>query len=207
MTRLLTDYRPREPHGWPGGSTAGGHRSAGSFVHNGRQYRAELDPLVYAAAPSVDFVHLVEAAFGVRYGFRYAGGLPADGSFRVRSYSVTPNGAELYVVYDGDPDPARALRWIQVVRPSTGPAFVDNGGRANPFLPTGGPTSVDGRRLVNLYSTASLPGAGACVVEVFLVHDTGVLDRSGYDTVVVTGGLRYGWRVSPDGGADELPPE
>ena len=95
----------------------------------------------YAAAPSVGFVRAVEDAFGARYTFRYGGGLPA---FRVQSYSVIASaawyGADLYVVHEGRPDPARALRWIQVVR-TFGPArsersFVDNGGRANPFLPT-----------------------------------------------------------------------
>jgi hypothetical protein len=30
---------------------------------------------------------------------------------------------------------------------------------------------------------------------VFLAHDTGVRDHSGHDTVVILGGLRYGWRV------------
>jgi hypothetical protein len=231
--RLVTDYRPGEPHGWPGGrrggSTVGGHLLAAVFVHNGLRYRIELCPLAYAAAPSVDFVHHVEAAFGARYVFRYAGGLPADGSLRVRSYSAFATGAppvygaDLYAVYEGDPDPARALRWIQVVRPSSGPVFVDNGGRANPFLPTGGPTSVNGRRLVNLYSVVSADPPAAttdltceCVAEVFLAHDTGVRDRSGYDTIVVTGGLRYGWRATlllpQDGGVRAasdggLPPE
>jgi hypothetical protein len=185
-SRLVCDYGPSEPHGWPsaGGVTIGGHTP----VHRGRSYHVELCAPEYAAAPTAEFVRTVEAAFGTRYAFRYAGGLPAGGGFRVRSFSVDGSRLDLYVVYDGDPDPAVTLRWIHV---SDG--VVDNGGRANPFVPTGGPTSVDGRRLVNLYSTAVVKETSTA--EVFLVHDTGVRDHAGHDCVVVTGGLRYGWRV------------
>jgi hypothetical protein len=185
-SRLVCDYGPSEPHGWPaaGGVTVGGHTP----VHRGRSCRVELCPPEYAAAPTVEFVRTVEAAFGTRYSFRYAGGLPAGGGFRVRSYTVTGSRVDLYVVYDGEPDPAVALRWIRVCD-----GAVDNGGRANPFLPTGGPTSVDGRRLVNLYSTAD--ATTTATAEVFLAHDTGVRDHSGSATVVIMGGLRYGWRV------------
>ena len=199
IPRLVRDYRPSQPHGWPGRATVGGHGPAGSFDHNGRSYRISLAPAEYAAAPSVGFVRAVEDAFGGSYTFRYGGGLPA---FRVQSYSVIASpssyGAELYVVHEGGPDPARALRWIQVVRTPDG-SFVDNGGRANPFLPTGGPTSVRGERLVNLYTVTEItPPAGApdlsgdYAAEVFLAHDTGNGDPC---PVVVTGGIRYGWEV------------
>jgi hypothetical protein len=199
IPRLVRDYRPGQPHGWPGRATVGGHVSAGAFDHNGRSYRVSLAAAEYAAAPSVGFVRTVEDAFGGFYTFRYGGGLPA---FRVQSYSVVTSpssyGAELYVVHEDGPDPALALRWIQVVR-TPGRSFVDNGGRANPFLPTGGPTSVHGERLLNLYTVTEIippPDApdlsGDYAAEVFLAHDTGAGDPC---PVVVTGGIRYGWQV------------
>ena len=77
--------------------TIGGHTP----VHRGRSYRVDLCAPEYAAAPTVEFVRTVEAAFGARYSFRYAGGLPAGGGFRVRSYSVAASHLDLYVVYDG----------------------------------------------------------------------------------------------------------
>jgi hypothetical protein len=199
VPRLVRDYRPSQPHGWPGAATVGFHVADQSFDHNGRSYRIALTRAEYAAAPSVGFVRTVEDAFGARYTFRYGGALPA---FRVQSYSVFASaasyGADLYVIHEGGPDPGRSLRWIQVVRTS-GRSFVDNGGRANPFLPTGGPTSVRGERLVNLYTRTEIaPPAGApdlsggYAAEVFLAHDTGAGDPC---PVVVTGGIRYGWEV------------
>ena len=215
--RLMTDYRPSRPHGWPPGGpdqpvgvTLGGHTPVRAFVHRGQTYRIGLctfggkpDP-VYLTEPTDATV--LAGAFDGFYAFEYAGGLTGRGRFRVQSYTVAVGtaplvyGADLYVVYDGDEDPGEVLRFIQVANRTD--RFVDNGRRANPFAPTGGPTSVDGRRLVSFYQAAftapmeEQADLGASfVAEVFLVRDTGRCDAAGRDVIKVRGGIRYGWTV------------
>jgi hypothetical protein len=233
--RLVADYRPSQPHGWPPGGpeqpvgvTLGGHTPARDFTHRGRTYRIALsafgestatpDPAYLTAPedPTVDFVGTLAGNFGGSYAFDYAGGLSGRGRFQIQSYTVTVTlptdtaplqyGADLYVVYDGGEDPGQVLRFIQVANAPavTGGAdsFVDNGRRANPFATTGGPTSVNGHRVVNFYQAAiTTPmeaetdlGASS-VAEVFLVRDTGRRDAAGRDMITVLGGIRYGWTV------------
>jgi hypothetical protein len=233
--RLVADYRPSQPHGWPPGGpeqpvgvTLGGHTPAQDFVHHGQTYRIALstfgeptaapDPayLTTPENPTVDFARTLAGTFGGSYAFGYAGGLSGHGRFRVQSYTVTVTppsdmapllyGTDLYMVYDGDEESSQVLRFIQVtnapaVTGSTD-SFVDNGRRANPFATTGGPTSVNGRRVVNFYQAAIIAPMkdqtdldASFIAEVFLVRDTGRRDAAGRDMITVLGGIRYGWTV------------
>ena len=235
LPRLVANYRPGQPHGWPSGEpeqpvgvTLGGHTPVRDFTHHGRTYRIALsafgqptaapDPAYLTAPedPTVDFARTLAGTSGGAYAVDYAGGLSGRGGFQVQSYAVTVTpptdtapllyGADLYVVYDGDEDPGRALRFIQVANAPamTGgtDSFVDNGRRANPFTVTGGPTSVNGRRVVNFYQAALTAPmddetdlSATFVAEVFLVRDTGGRDAAGREMITLLGGIRYGWTI------------
>ena len=148
IPRLLLDYRPSRPTGWPGmpgqdlGATIGGHTTATEFSFNGKPHRISLLPLgpgnsadpLYEdvpADPDLNFRHILAGAFGAHYSFRYVG-LRGRQRFRVQSYSVFANeatptspgtgyGGDLYVVYDSpDPTAHDDLQWIQVVNWSGG---------------------------------------------------------------------------------------
>jgi hypothetical protein len=175
VPRLVCDYRPSQPHGWPPawpgqsiGVTLGGHTRSADFAHNGNSYRVQLlsDP-VYETVPTdpqVTFGSTLGSNFDGQYAFRYAGGLAGNGRFRVESYSVTVSpaidgsplsyGADLYVTYEGAAT-GRAARFIHVFHTGgtvLGDATVlDNGRRANPYTVDGGPTSANGRRVTNFY--------------------------------------------------------
>lgn len=183
----------------------------------------------FPSDPEIDFSQLLNEVFGRYYTFRYIG-LRGSGNLRVQSYSVyvqpppapSPDvsvGADLYVVYEpnrGRANPAIGddLHWIQVVR-SVGPP-LDNIGRANPFYPTGGLTSIHGTAICNFYDRPGVQGLGApppreplpgqpppavlprFVAEAFLARDTGVKD-SGKDVITILGGLKWGWHI------EELP--
>lgn len=212
----------------PVGVTLGGHTPARDFTHHGQTYRIALSTLggstaphdpAYLTAPAdatVDFARTLAGNFGGSYAFDYAGGLSGRGRFQVQSYSVTVTpptdtaplqyGADLYVIYDGDEDPGQVLRFIQVANAPTvtggTDSFADNGRRANPFVLTGGPTSVNGRRVVNFYQAAITAPmqdeadlGASFVAEVFLVRDTGRRDAAGRDMITVLGGIRHGWTV------------
>lgn len=197
-------FRPSEPTGWPLlSSTVGGHTTAVEFVVDGCHRRVAL----LALRRSDTLPPVVGRAFGGHYDFRV---LDVAADFVVRSHSVfvaqdaagTRFGADLHLVYEphGDAGPPAddALHWIQVVSPSSGPAFVDNGGRANPFYPYGGRTSVDGRLVVNYQGV--LAAAGDCPgfrAETFLARDTGRADATGRGIVELHGGVAWGWEARP----------
>ncbi|GAA1042520.1 hypothetical protein GCM10009557_68720 [Virgisporangium ochraceum] len=223
--RLVADHRPSMPTGWPGAAarTLGGHVTAVEFVHDGRPYRVGLlpcdrpgDPFAprygdRADDPDVDFAEVLDRECGGHYAFRYQGGFPGGAALRIRSHSVfvaqetgaTGVGADLHLVYEpdvrhGDPPADDAVHWIQVTR-YDGVAAVDRGGRANPFHPYGGHTSVDGVPVVNLQASARA-GVGSAhrfTAEAFLVRDTGRRDATGRGIVEVFGGVRWGWRAGP----------
>ncbi|WP_406284939.1 hypothetical protein [Embleya sp. NBC_00896] len=203
---LALDYRPGRPHGWfdPGRPmTFGGHTGAEDFVVGDRSYRISLLPFdqptdrppnpVYAETPSdpaLRFRETLAAAFGAHYTFRYLSRLPGRTRFSVQSYSVStaePSesepmrfGADLYVVYDCDPQPGGrrgtgTMRWIQVSSsvghlggppPQTGDPGqagndgaprVDGTGPGNPFYRFGGSTSVRGQRVGNFTYGVEVP--------------------------------------------------
>jgi hypothetical protein len=142
--RLVVNYQPGQPTGWPGGNqtTIGGHRSSLDFMLNREAWRISLlsfgqpgdspDP-VYEDVPSdatINFDQVLTNAFGDYYSFTYAAGLNGQNRFSVQSYNVfvkepTPFfpvltfGAEVYGVYEPAGGPAvradRPLQWIQVV--------------------------------------------------------------------------------------------
>ncbi|SDI24847.1 hypothetical protein SAMN05421505_14039 [Sinosporangium album] len=126
---LVQNYRPSQPHGWPGtpgqtGATVGGHIAAKDFTHKGKSYRIGLLPFgqpgdsphpVYLDVPSdpdIAFKQTLAEAFGTHYSFRYTGGFRGRREFDVQSYSVFAEGgpaspmlgygADLYVVYTPD---------------------------------------------------------------------------------------------------------
>jgi hypothetical protein len=224
VTRLVADHRPGGPTGWPGASstTVGGHVTAVEVVHGGRTWRVGLlphdrpgDPFAprYEDRPTdadVDFAAVLERECGKHYAFRYRGGFPGDATLLVRSHSVfvaldadaTRLGADLHLVYEpdprhGDPPADDAAHWIQVAR-FDGVTGVDRAGRANPFHPCGGRTSVDGVPVVNLQAVvAAAPGTHRYTAEAFLVRDTGRRDAAGRGIVDVFGGVRWGWAAGP----------
>ncbi|MDI2128558.1 hypothetical protein [Yinghuangia seranimata] len=175
------------------------------------------------------FRETLGAAFGAHYAFRF--GARRRYTFSIQSYSVVAVqgtemepvrlGADLYTVYDPDPRPGGgahgAMRWLQVSRtagsldPASGAGStprLDGTGPGNPFHPTGGSTSVNGRRVGNFSYHVEipymrLPGQGDqgplshhFTAEAFLAEDTGRKDASGKDVVEVHGGLSFGWQVA-----------
>jgi len=221
--------------GEPVGVTIGGHVTAKDFSHAGRSYRIELvrfgrtgtDPVPENSPtdPSIDFKATLAQAYGAHFSFRYLGRSGQRG-LTVQSYSVYVNeptdssplnyGADLYVVrepdlHPGDPALRATLRWIQVARARrTGGSlknFVDSEGRANPFHPSGGITSINGRRVLNFAYAASESPAGPAgppddavlsdqfVAEAFLVQDTGIQNSAGQEIIHVFSGFKYGWQV------------
>ncbi|MDX3226796.1 hypothetical protein [Streptomyces sp. ME19-01-6] len=238
-SHLVLDYRPSQATGWPphpgkATGTIGGHIATQDFTFNGTRYRISLLPFgqdsdapdpVYEDVPAdtaIAFEQTLADAFGDFYAFRYQGGFPGEGEFRVQSYSVTAGeptaeqpgtsfGGGVYVVYDpdvrrGDPGIQDSIQWIQVVRSSgfdSRPSEVDNLHRANPFSMDGGLTSVNGTQVCNFHDEAvfSLDGnfslEGEFMAEVFLAQDTGRKDTSGRGIVKIFGGLKWGWQVRP----------
>jgi hypothetical protein len=214
------------------GATVGGHTSSTDFAHAGVTYRISLLDVGRAADPvlldaparddQVAFRSTLIRAYGKYYAFRYRGAADSPGALAVQSYTVfeqagsahSPDaayGADLYVVVRL---PERLLdrgwRWIQVVHwTGSAPApnsYVDSMGRANPFFMTGGPTTINGKRVLNFANTISVPmmgGPGASVelptehftAELFLVRDTRAKDVSGRDVIDVLAGLKYGWQL------------
>jgi hypothetical protein len=215
------------------GATIGGHVTTKDFSHGGRSYRIQLFPFERAgteavpesfpADSSIDFKAVLARAYGAHYAFRYLGKV-GQRRFTVESYSVYVDeatdvaplsyGADLYVVCEpdirpGDPSLGATLRWIQVARSQRAggspTSFVDSRGRANPFYPFGGITSINGRRVLNFAYTASDspgPGDGDAIgseqfrAEAFLVQDTGIHNAAGQEIINVFGGVKYGWQVS-----------
>lgn len=181
--RLVPDYRPSQPTGWPMtpgrslGMTLGGHIPAADFTYNGAPHRISVRPASYADVPSdptLGFQDVLADTFGEYYAFRYQGGI--HGQFLVQSYGVfadeatesipeTRFGGGLYTVYRpdtrrGDPPARDTLGWIQVVAvlgEIDRPPEVDRFGRANPFYVYGGLTSIDGDQVVNFHD---IPQAG-----------------------------------------------
>lgn len=222
MGRVTADYRPSEPTGWPHlSATLGGHVTAVEFVVDGRPWRVALlasdlpqgDPR-YRGRPSDAFTAVLERAFGDHYDFRYQDGTPG---LTARSYSVfvtqdatgTRFGADLHLVYEPDPrhdaPPADdATHWIQLVKRSTAVPNLDHDGRANPFYPYGGRTSVDGHLVVNyqgcLQTTCCSAPLRVCA-ETFLARDTGRLDAAGRGIVEIYGGVVWGWEAGPTAGS------
>jgi hypothetical protein len=206
---VAAGYRPSEPTGWPGlSATVGGHTTAMEFVVDGRPWRVSLlgtavvsDPR-YLDRPGDEFAALLEKE--EHYTFEYRDGF--HGVLTVRSYSVflEPGGfgADLHLVYEpeprrGDPPADDAMQWIQAVFPDN---ELDRGGRANPFYPYGGCTSVDGCLVVNVQGClAGSPGTRRAEAETFLVRDTGRCDTAGRGVVEVFGGVRWGWEAGPTG--------
>lgn len=215
------------------GLTIGGHVTAKDFNHSGRSYRIKLVsfgrsgtdavPESFPADADIDFTAVLAESYGAHYAFRYLGKL-GQRRFAVQSYSVYVNeatdaaplnyGADLYVVCEpdirpGDPSLSATLRWIQVARSQRAggspTSFVDSRGRANPFYPFGGITSINGRRVLNFaYGASESPGlpdsdaigAEQFQAEAFLVHDTGIHNAAGQEIINVFGGVKYGWQVS-----------
>jgi hypothetical protein len=205
---VVADHRPGGPTGWPVplSTTVGGHITAIEFDVDGRSWRVALLASGYLDHPTGEFTAVVERACGEHYAFRRLGGFAGCGELRVRSHSVfaSPDGvgADLHLVYEpdlarGDPPADDAMHWIQVVRPGAAPE-LDNAGRANPFYPYGGRTSVDGHPVVNLQATPSLsrPGRHRFTAETFLARDTGRRDPTGRGVVDILGGLRWGWEAT-----------
>jgi hypothetical protein len=210
------------------GMTIGGHVTAKDFSYAGRTYRIELarfgragtDPVRenFPTDTGVDFEATLAQAYGAHFSFRYLG-RPGRRGLAVQSYSVYVDeptdgspltyGADLYVVgepdlHPGDPAFRSTLRWIQVVRTQRAGGsprnFVDSYGRANPFHPSGGITSINGRHVLNFVYGASESPAGAVlsdhyVAEAFLVQDTGIHTAAGQEIVHVFDGIKYGWKV------------
>lgn len=200
---VVADHGPGGPTGWPVplSTTVGGHITAIEFVVDGRPWRVALLASRYLDRPTGEFVAVVGRACGEHYAFRQLGGFAGCGELRLRSESVIASpdgvGADLHLVYEpdlarGDPPADDAMHWIQVVRHGAAAAELDNGGRANPFYPYGGRTSVDGRPVVNLQATPSLsrPDRHRFTAETFLVRDTG------RGVVDILGGLRWGWEAT-----------
>lgn len=217
------------------GKTIGGHHSFREFTLAGRRYRIALLTFgqsggspspVYEPAPAdstIAFRRTLERKFGAYYSFRYRGGLRGRNEFRVQCYSVFAQpqqvmmsfGAELYVVYEpdvhaGDPPAEAQLGWIEVSRwsgagaPSSAPE-VDDGARTNPFLMTGGLTSIFGTRVFNfdnLITAQPAQGRGSggamsasYTAETFLARDTATKDAAGKDVIEIFAGLKYGWQL------------
>jgi hypothetical protein len=232
VPRVTADYRPSEPTGWPNlSATLGGHVTAVEFVVDGRPWRVALlasdvpqgDPY-YQGRPSEAFTAVLEQTFGDHYDFRYQHGSPG---LTARSYSVfvtqdatgTRFGADLHLVYEPDRHPGLnvaegsdrhdppaddATHWIQVVRQADAVANLDHDGRANPFYPYGGRTSVDGHLLVNYQGclqTACCSAPLRVCAETFLARDTGRLDAAGRGIVEIYGGVVWGWEAGPTTGS------
>jgi hypothetical protein len=128
--RLVTAYRPSQPHGWPAGpgqevgTTIGGHVPSRDFSAGGKRYRLGLlsfgqpgdapDPVYEPepADPEVGYRDALVDAFGDCYSFHFLGGLRGRERFHVQSYNVFLNddwdvgpqmyGGELYVVFEPD---------------------------------------------------------------------------------------------------------
>jgi hypothetical protein len=215
------------------GKTIGGHHSSKEFGLAGRRYRIGLLALgqpgrspspVYEPFPAdstIAFRRTLERKFGAYYAFRYRGGLRGKSEFRVQSYSVFAKpgqmsfGAELYLVYEpqvhaGDPHAEKQLGWIQVARwtgagGSGSAPYVDDGARTNPFLLTGGLTSIFGSRVFNFYNLITVqpqqrPGSRSALsasylAEAFLARDTATRDAAGKDVIEIFGGIKYGWQL------------
>lgn len=180
--------------------------------------------------PTVNFAETLSDAFGAYYSFDYAGGFQGSRELNVQSYNVFVKqptggplqalsyGAEIYFTYHadlrhGDPGRHDSLSFIQVVNwiPPTEEqqpmSFVDSAGRANPFYPTAGPTSIYGSQVVNFVDApqTSVFGPGPdgnaslstypFTAEAFVAQETGIRDAAGKSIVKIFGGLKYGWQV------------
>lgn len=126
--RMILDYQPSQPTGWPAGMgqtvgvTVGGHVASSEFTYASAAYTVSLVPFgqtgaspnpVYEAVPAdpdIAFQQTLDSAFAGYYTFRYVGGQPGWGQLSVQSYSTfvtEPSqtsplltvGAELYVVH------------------------------------------------------------------------------------------------------------
>jgi hypothetical protein len=179
-SRLVTDYRPSQPTGWPPeegrlrdgvGVTIGGHVASVPFTVGHSRYEVSLvsfgqhgpNPVYEGepADPTVDFKRTLQKAWGDYYLFRYTGGFRGS-RLSVQSYSVVVTrpsahqvtfGCDLFLVYEpASPDPpiTADLRWIQVEN-AGGRSATEFPQRANPYYFPGGLTSVYGRPACSYY--------------------------------------------------------
>jgi hypothetical protein len=126
--RLVANYQPSQPTGWPPlglahprkgiGVTLGGHTSSQQFTFQGNPYQISLlsfdqpgtspDP-VYESVPSdptINFKDVLQKAYSAYYTFRYTGGFNGQGEINVQSYTVLAIAASInsvsHVSYGAD---------------------------------------------------------------------------------------------------------